>query len=362
MLGELIAERGDEILGVCREKLSLANPGRGPEELVSELPAFLDEVRRALLADEGAPTRSPLPGSSESAAQHGEHRFAARFRPWDIVQDYGFVCDSVSEVAIRHGVTPSVREMQVLNRCIDAATSEAVRQYWQLDEAASERQTAQHLGSVAHELRNALAGAKMAFDAVQSGRTPVIGRTADVVRRNLDRMQHLVERQLDDAKRHGSRGEHRPLRLGPFLRGMAEETPLTRGVTITVDVTESIEIDADAQLLASAIGNLIANAVKFTQDATTVVVRGYERDGHAVIEVADQCGGLPSGELGDLFRPFVQAGGDRSGAGLGLSIVRKAVAEHGGTVDVVNHPGFGCVFSVRIPAACWPKPGRAFRD
>jgi signal transduction histidine kinase len=91
-------------------------------------------------------------------------------------------------------------------------------------------------------------------------------------------------------------------------------------------------------------------------------LKGQPRDGHAVIDVADQCGGLPAGELERLFRPFVQAGEDRSGVGLGLLITRDAAAAHGGTVDVVNHPGFGCVFSVRIPGASRPKPMPAFRD
>jgi hypothetical protein len=68
-----------------------------------------------------------------------------------------------------------------------------------------------------------------------------------------------------------------------------------------------------------------------------------------LIEVADQCGGLPSGDLDELFSPFAQRGRDRTGLGLGLSISRRGVEANDGKLSVRNRPGKGCVFTIDLP-------------
>ncbi|MFO0646370.1 MAG: HAMP domain-containing sensor histidine kinase [Polyangiales bacterium] len=69
----------------------------------------------------------------------------------------------------------------------------------------------------------------------------------------------------------------------------------------------------------------------------------------AVIGVKDACGGLDPATMHKLFEPFVQAGIDRSGFGLGLAIVRQATEAHGGALEVQNLPGEGCVFRLTLP-------------
>ena len=74
-------------------------------------------------------------------------------------------------------------------------------------------------------------------------------------------------------------------------------------------------------------------------------------DGRVLIEVEDECGGIPEGQ-GDPFQPFgAQRGTDRTGLGLGLAIARKAVRAHGGDIHIHNMPGKGCVFSIEVPLA-----------
>ncbi len=82
-----------------------------------------------------------------------------------------------------------------------------------------------------------------------------------------------------------------------------------------------------------------------------VVLKAHDKDGHAVIEVADECGGIPE-STGDPFQSFgEQRGRDRTGLGLGLAIARKAVRAHGGDIYIRNTPGKGCVFSIEVPLA-----------
>jgi signal transduction histidine kinase len=68
-----------------------------------------------------------------------------------------------------------------------------------------------------------------------------------------------------------------------------------------------------------------------------------------MIEVKDECGGLPDGKAEELFRPFEQKSSDRTGLGLGLSISRRAVQANDGTLSVRNIAGVGCIFTIDFP-------------
>jgi signal transduction histidine kinase len=68
-----------------------------------------------------------------------------------------------------------------------------------------------------------------------------------------------------------------------------------------------------------------------------------------LIEIQDECGGLPDANLNELFRPFEQRGVDRSGLGLGLAFSRWGVAANNGRLYARNLPGKGCVFTVDLP-------------
>ena len=71
--------------------------------------------------------------------------------------------------------------------------------------------------------------------------------------------------------------------------------------------------------------------------------------GRVLIEVEDECGGLPPGRAEDLFRPFEQRSADRSGLGLGLAIARESVEVNGGEIRARNLPGRGCIFTIDLP-------------
>jgi len=80
-----------------------------------------------------------------------------------------------------------------------------------------------------------------------------------------------------------------------------------------------------------------------------VTLHAYAAADRVSIDVADHCGGLPSGLAEKMFRPFSQGSFDRSGLGLGLSIARRTVESEGGTLTVRDVPGTGCVFTMSLP-------------
>ena len=101
----------------------------------------------------------------------------------------------------------------------------------------------------------------------------------------------------------------------------------------------------------AALNNLLQNAFKFTHPHSEVTLHAYSAGDRVLIDVKDNCGGLPAGFAQKMFEPFTQGSLDRSGLGLGLSIARRAVESDGGRLTVLDVPGKGCVFSVSLPRA-----------
>jgi PAS domain S-box-containing protein len=109
----------------------------------------------------------------------------------------------------------------------------------------------------------------------------------------------------------------------------------------------------DADLLAQAVTNLVANAIKYSNPSSEVIVElQVDRDA-LLIEVADHGHGIPPESLAHIFEKFYRvprlADADVSGTGLGLAFVREIAEKHGGRVVVMSEQGVGSVFSVRLP-------------
>lgn len=110
-----------------------------------------------------------------------------------------------------------------------------------------------------------------------------------------------------------------------------------RGIKLIVTpVDEALAIAADRQVLAAVVGNLLQNAFKFTRSGTTVTLRVGANAERVLIEVQDECGGLPSGDVHELFRPFEQRSADRTGMGLGLAFSRWGAEANEGRVYARN--------------------------
>ncbi len=94
-------------------------------------------------------------------------------------------------------------------------------------------------------------------------------------------------------------------------------------------VDEALSVDADRQMILSAVTNLLQNAFQFTNFGGHVSLTAHSAAGHLILDIEDECGGLPPGRSEELFQPFAQRSADRTGLGLGLSISRRAVEANG---------------------------------
>ena len=115
---------------------------------------------------------------------------------------------------------------------------------------------------------------------------------------------------------------------------------------------EPLVVTADAARLARVFGNLLRNAIAYSDEGTPVKVRADVRDGRAVVEVSDTGATIPSHKLRSIFDKFFRLDESRAsatgGAGLGLAIAREIVELHGGTISAASEAG-ATTFTVELP-------------
>jgi signal transduction histidine kinase len=138
-------------------------------------------------------------------------------------------------------------------------------------------------------------------------------------------------------------------------RALEAARPLieSRGHSVSVTLTERIEIDADPNRLQQILVNLLNNAAKYTNPRGRIEISAWLERQHAVISVKDTGIGIEPELLSKLFQPFTRgkrsAARSEGGLGLGLSITRRLVEMHAGTIEVKSTVGRGSDFVVKIP-------------
>jgi signal transduction histidine kinase len=350
MLEQVIRECRDELLAIARGQLQTRIPDRPEHEVVDHLPGIVDHITRELEVTTQGDVSDP--GEiSRVAADHGRQREHLGIDLANVAADYGSVCDAIAEVAKRHNLDVPAREWQTLNRALDISIAAAISSYQDQHDSKTRRETALHLGGIAHELRNSLSAVQAAFDVIKAGRVGVTSRTSEVLERQLKYLAGLANDLVGQSKLNAGMSLAREnVHLGPFVEGVVAATRTRRQVRVETSVDPSVTVSADPQLLTSALTNLLQNAIKFTHDGGHVVVRGRREGAQALIQVEDQCGGLPDGQIDEMFAPFVQQSANRTGLGLGLWLVQQVMNAHAGSVGAHNIPGQGCVFTLTLPA------------
>ena len=195
----------------------------------------------------------------------------------------------------------------------------------------------------------------LSFAAIKSGSVSVDGATAAVLERSFIGLRDLIDRALTDVRLAAGVPEEllEHVAVDRFIAEVQVAASLeakSKGCEFTVSpVAPGLVIRADRQMLDSALSNLLQNAFKFTRLHSHVSLKAYGTGDRVLIEVEDQCGGLPEGKAESMFHAFDQHHSDRSGLGLGLSISRRAVEASGGKLSVRDMPGLGCVFTLDLP-------------
>jgi signal transduction histidine kinase len=335
---------------------TLAPEAMPPVELANHIPQFVTEIIAALRADAGLSSIGPSPEESTTAAGHGAQRLRLGFSLDSVVREYGALRVAIVETARDAGTHLTLRELEVLFDAIVTGIARAVTEYSRQRDAELLRQANEHFAFIAHELRDPLSSATMAFLLLKSkGQLPVENRSVDAIDRGLQRTRELIDQTLQIA-RVASGIELR--RIPTTLKILFEEVQLaslseaeSKSIEIRLMIETDEQINLDARLVRSALGNLLRNGVKYTHAGGIVELRGRIANGQVVIEVEDCCGGLAPGKVEEAFAPFVRLDNSQTGFGLGLAIAKQAVDAHGGSIRVQNLPGKGCIFVLELPIA-----------
>ena len=353
-LAELIEASKERIVAsfIDRARATVASGSMPPNLLRDSLDDFLLDLVARLREESAGAEEAPV-HRSVAASEHGRQRFTLGYDLGGLIREYAILRDVIYEVIEQDRNALSIHDFRSLSKVLVGAIGDAATEYGIAKEAEVTRQIGQHIGFLAHELRNPLGSARLGLELLLRRGECVTNRSSALVMRSLNRVATLIDHALIEQRlRTGPSLTLTAIQLPEFVQEILEEHESDaedRKVRLAVYASGDPSVVADPRVLRSALTNLIGNAIKFTKPGGAVTVTTKTGEGRAVIEVKDACGGLPEGQVQKLFDPFVQAGKDRSGFGLGLAIAKQAVEAHKGSLRVHNLPGEGCVFLLDLP-------------
>ena len=365
MLHEFISANRDELAKRCRIKSS-ARVAQGPSEATEHgIPLFIGQLIAMLRSEQAAPPQSePMvlsPTLGSSAGKHGAELLRIGFTVDEVVHDYGDLCQALTELAQEKHETITVDEFHTFNRCLDDATAAAVTEFTRSrdqDASTAGAETMnERLGFLAHELRDQLNTAILAFGAIKTGAVAVAGTTGAVLDRSLLGLRDLIDRSLADVRlTAGLQLRREQISIEQLISEVRIPVAMeaaTRHLAFSCSVEHGLMVDADRHMLSSAVANLLQNALKFHR-ARTAASRSPLAASPTASSSRSRTNVVACQQEAprSCFHSFAQRGEDRSGLGLGLSISRRGVEANGGKLAVRDIPGTGCVFHDRSSARC----------
>jgi signal transduction histidine kinase len=238
-------------------------------------------------------------------------------------------------------------------------------------EAETTRLKTEFVHNISHELKTPLTLIRLYGETLQRKQNLTDGQrreSYEIITKECERLSHLINNVLDFSRIDMGRKEF-SFTKGSLSRVVQETLDSYRyhlekkGFEVREEIAPDLpEIMFDREAVASALINLLSNAMKFSPERKEVTVRLFGRNGLAVIQVEDKGIGISKEDLAGIFQRFYRAKSslvsDTRGSGLGLTLVKHTAEAHGGSVEVESEPGKGSVFSLILPVS-GPKKGEA---
>jgi signal transduction histidine kinase len=219
------------------------------------------------------------------------------------------------------------------------------------------------LANVSHELRTPLSRIRVALDLAQDGDAEAARDALANISTDWGDLERLVEDVLAAARLDLGSAEPGgfPLRrdsvnVADLADGAHERAQIVYpSERVELDIDDDLPIiEGDAALLRRVLDNLIDNARKYSEPKSPITLRVRREPEGVLIAVIDRGMGIESADIPHIFTPFFRADRSRTrktgGVGLGLTLVRRIVTAHGGTVDVKSEVGRGTEMYVRLPS------------
>ena len=218
------------------------------------------------------------------------------------------------------------------------------------------------VANVSHELKTPVGGIALLAEAVLDARDDpeAVSRFAARIQVESTRLTRLVKEIVDLSRLQVADTLHEPelVQIPVVVAEAVDRVRVAaeaRQISLEPVADERASVFGDAELLATAVANLVSNAVNYSEPGTRVAVAARRVGDTVEITVSDQGQGIPESEQSRIFERFYRVDAARSratgGTGLGLAIVKHVCATHGGDVSVWSEEGHGSTFTMRLPAA-----------
>ncbi len=280
----------------------------------------------------------------------------------------GEAIDRHIEIAAREGSSHEVLEMYGPPKVVLVVEAHALASgvVVYVDDISEQRRVEQvrtdFVANISHELKTPVGAMSVLAETLEDEHDPatirrVVSRMMDEAQRATRTIDDLME--LSRIELGGERVEEPVPVTAVLAEAMDRVTEMAgrRQIGLTnlasADQLEGVTIHGDRRQLVSALGNLVENAVKYSEPGGHVQIRTRVADGDVEFAVIDHGIGIPQRDLDRIFERFYRVDRARSrvtgGTGLGLSIVRHVASSHGGSVAVQSTEGEGSVFTLRLP-------------
>ena len=217
------------------------------------------------------------------------------------------------------------------------------------------------VANVSHELKSPVTALGLLAEAVtEAADSPETVRDfAERMRRETARLGTLITELIAlSALQTGTLDEPELVAMDEIIADGADRPAISaaaKDIVIRVEAPTGAVVLGDRALLATAVGNLVENAVNYSESGSTVTVSSAVRRGHVHIAVSDKGIGIAAKDQKRIFERFFRADPARSratgGTGLGLAIVKHIASNHGGSIHVFSREGIGSTFTLRLPLA-----------
>ena len=253
-----------------------------------------------------------------------------------------------------------VREVAELNRAFESMGDELRSSLRR--QVAMERDRRLFISAIAHDLRTPLFSLRGSLEGLEKGIASTPEKRARYIAIAQDKAA-VLERLISDLftftrMEYMDEAPNRTLLdIDEFLPHLVEgirPRAETNGIHVALDAASTrVNVEADSHLLTRAVENLLDNALRHTPVGGTVRVEWSGSDSTVSISIRDTGPGIAEADLPQLFDPLYRGESSRNrktgGAGLGLTIARRIVEAHGGTLVAANNPEGGAVFTVTLP-------------
>ena len=219
------------------------------------------------------------------------------------------------------------------------------------------------VANVSHELKTPITSIQGYVETLQDGAlkdTENAQRFLEIISKHAMRLGQIVDDLLELSRIEEIQGGEKqylePIELNPLIEatlnqfaGAAER----RSIKLDVELEKDMKLHLNQKLFSHALGNLLDNAIKYSERDTTISIRGQQRINNLILEIQDHGQGIEDQHLSRIFERFYRVDKGRSrevgGTGLGLSIVKHIARIHHAEIEVESTPGEGSIFRLIFP-------------